>query len=135
MNTHDNIATLQRLRKFARSRPGFDYGNYGDISAYRSDVRRATRQLNDAERMIRFCELFDITPNFSAFSDRLTPTADGFDYCTGQYYCTEYRAAICACLASGIWAYWRDQCGYDAQGIRRKARNEFGRGIASRWFN
>ena len=29
------------------------------------------------------------------------------DYCTGQYWPTEYRAAACVVLASALWAYWR----------------------------
>ena len=130
---------LSALRKFARSRPGFDLRNYGSVSSYRSDVRRAGRQLSDAERLIWFCEMYDIEPDYSAYSGRLTPSGDGFDYCTGQYYPTEYRAAVAACCAKAIWYLWRDNmpAGIDNAGeyLRRKAVAEFGRGIGRRWFS
>jgi hypothetical protein len=126
---------LPDLRKFINSRPGFELANY-DRASYLQDSKRVQRQRQDALAMLRYCELFEIAPDYSAFSGRLTPTANGFDYCTGQYYCTEYRAAACACLASGIWQYLRDKGGCTTgDQIRKVARQEFGRGIASRWFN
>lgn len=74
------------------------------------------------------------------------------EYCTGQYWPTEYRRAVCAVLASAIWYWWREKCmplgftehpadppRYDGLSagdyLRRNARREFGRAIASRWFN
>ncbi|HEY4356011.1 MAG TPA: hypothetical protein VGN16_09710 [Acidobacteriaceae bacterium] len=80
------------------------------------------------------------------------PTGRGrLDYCTGQYWPTEYRRAACAVLASAIWYWWREECmpepttvddgnkRYDnlsaGDFLRRNARREFGRGIQSRWFN
>lgn len=36
------------------------------------------------------------------------PGAVTIDYCTGQYWPTEYRRAVCAVLASAIWDYWRE---------------------------
>jgi len=126
---------LSTLRAFVRTRPGFDYCNYGDGPAYRADVRKAGQQLRDAEAMLRYCELFNIEPDYSAFSGRLTPNGSGFDYCTGQYYPLEYRAAVCACIASGIWQWMRGNGHTTGDAIRKAARAEFGRGIASRWFN
>lgn len=99
-----------------------------------------------------------------AFSGRLTFTFNdsvtgaprengsvGVSYCTGQYFPTEYRAAACAVLAACLWAYFRanmptpDAADRDGnptyagrsagEYIRWKARQEFGRGIQSRWFN
>lgn len=32
------------------------------------------------------------------------------EYCAGQYWCTEYRAAACAVLASALWTYTREEC-------------------------
>lgn len=32
------------------------------------------------------------------------------EYCAGQYWPTEYRAAACAVLASALWSYKRDRC-------------------------
>ena len=125
---------ISKLRQFIQTRPGFDYRNYGDLTSYRSDVRRATQQLNDARTMLRACELRNIEPDLTAFSGRLEFINGELEYTAGQYYCTEYRAAVCACCASALWAYWRES-GYDADGIRKMARDEFGRGIANRWFN
>ena len=80
-------------------------------------------------------------------------------YCTGQYFPTEYRRAACAVLASAIWAAMRadmpapreprltrthgtftsehDNIEGKTPGdwLRSKARAEFGRGIAARWFS
>ena len=80
------------------------------------------------------------------------------EYCAGQYFPTEYRAAVAAVCASVLWAYMREcmpvpvvkQYGkagepmetvqlYDGlragEWLRRHFRREFGRGIQSRWFN
>lgn len=73
------------------------------------------------------------------------------DYCTGQYFPTEYRAAACAVLAAVLWSYFRANMpqpdSSDREGnpryaglsagdyLRKQARREFGRGITSRWFN
>ena len=79
-------------------------------------------------------------------------------YCTGQYFPTEYRRAVAAICAAALWDYIREQCmpaprrigddhGRDVylwQGaeylsggdwLRRYFRREFGRSIASRWFD
>jgi hypothetical protein len=99
-----------------------------------------------------------------AFSGRLTITEENravkISYCVGQYFPTEYRKAVCSVLASAMWAYWREHClpqptyihhgdannlpmttesrysGLSAGDyLRKTARREFSRGIASRWFN
>ena len=77
-----------------------------------------------------------------AFSGRLSIVEnDGkvtIDYCTGQYWPTEYRAVVCAVLASALWEYHLpDIQNTDNKGdaIRAKFRRMFGRGIQSRWFN
>jgi len=135
----DKYQILNLLREFVSQRPGLDFANYGDVSDYRGDSRRITQQLNDARALIRFCELYsvDITErNFSAFSGRLSLENGKLYYCTGQYWPTEYRASVCAVLASAIWNYFRDDCHHETgDAIRKQATKEFGRGIASRWFN
>ena len=84
-------------------------------------------------------------------------TTAHLDYCTGQYWPTEYRAAACAVLASALWAYWRagmtpdgkrtetfsDGIGtYEvdtynglrfADAVQKVARRELSRGVVSRW--
>jgi len=58
------------------------------------------------------------------------------DYCTGQYFPTEYRRAACAVLASALWEYWRPAVYKDGQGdkIRAIARRELSSRLARRWF-
>jgi hypothetical protein len=101
-----------------------------------------------------------LTAAQGAYSGRLTidPNTGSISYCTGQYWPTEYRRAVCAVLASAVWAWLRDECmpagsrqgatdgamlyrnpagrGFVSAGdwLRTKAAREFGRSIASRWF-
>jgi hypothetical protein len=76
-----------------------------------------------------------------AYSGRLqiNQTADGFDvdYCTGQYFPTEYRRAAACVLACAIWqrlAADRNHQG-DANDIRKAARRELGSTLAREFFN
>ena len=83
----------------------------------------------------------------SAYAGRLSLTTDdsgavAVSYCTGQYWPTEYRKAACAVLAAALWARKRESCmpadlGKVSPGewLRKSFRADFGRGIASRWFN
>jgi hypothetical protein len=62
------------------------------------------------------------------------------DYCTGQYWPTEYRKAVCAVLASALWNRKRadmpDDTGKLSHGdwLRDQFRREYGIGISKRWF-
>lgn len=77
-------------------------------------------------------------------------------YCTGQYFPTEYRKAACAVLASALWYWTREhampapkrETGKPDDGLhelyngmsagdwlRKNFRREFGRHIASRYFD
>lgn len=126
------------LRRWIAQRPGLEFGNYGDVSAYRSEMRSITKDRHHAETLLRSIEWRDsitadaiIEASKRAYSGRLSitePTPGRFviDYCTGQYWPTEYRRAVCAVLSSVLWDYWRDQ--------RSTAKREFGRSIAQRWF-
>lgn len=141
---------LQALDAFIRQRPGLDFGNYGDVTSYRAEVRGIGKDLQDARTLLQAVTWRDsitaeaiIDASKHAFSGRLTIEAQGdsirVDYCTGQYWPTEYRKAVCAVLASALWAYWREQTRgpnqvNTAADIRRIATKELGRGIAARWF-
>jgi hypothetical protein len=146
MNTQDQLHTVTLCRAYIAKRPCLDWRNYFSDgldwrgrAAYRSESRRITRQLNDARRLLRFCELYSVnlTAQLIDNSRRLFIDDKGeLEYHVGQYWPTEYRAAVARAAASAIWAWWRDECGYDTgDKLRAKARAEFGRGIASRWFN
>jgi hypothetical protein len=149
---------LGMLDSFIRQRPGLEFGNYGDVKSYRAELRRIGKDLSHARTLLRAVECRksitadDLRAGFYAYSGRLTLT-DGkkgptLDYCTGQYFPTEYRRAVCAVLSSVLWSYWRENAPVDAgpterhsnlqnvgDYIRNTARREFGRSIASYWFN
>lgn len=116
-------AIIDALRAFLATRPGFEPGNYSDAASYRADVRRATRQRHDAERMLRDVEMRDsITAEDilrEAQGSRLDvkahntsehlPPAIRIHYTAGKCYCTEYRGAVARLLASVLWAWKRDK--------------------------
>ena len=132
----DNLKTAicDALATFIRSRPGFDPHNYGDAASYRADQRTAARQKNDAETMLAAVRWRDSITGAdlieAARGGRLAiellpagetirgvfmpspvpgaPPRVRIDYCTGQYYPTEYRAGVCRALASALWNYARD---------------------------
>lgn len=162
----DKSTILNMLRVWVNQRPGLEFGNYGDWSNYRSEMRRITRQRADALQLLRAVELSSITAEEladafkRAYSGRLTLTERKgkmvLDYCTGQYWPTEYRAAACAVLSAALWEHVRLKCmpkgelvhnsetgdtferynGLRAgDWIRRHFSREYGRGIASRWFD
>lgn len=77
---------------------------------------------------------------------RGAPWTAALDYCTGQYWPTEYRRAACAVLASALWDAYRagmpETPTIDGESnlspgdrIRRHFRREFGRSMQQRWFN
>lgn len=153
---------LAALEAFVLSRPGLEPGNYGDAQSYRAEVRSIGKDLDNARTLLRQVGLRSITADDlraaarSAYSGRLSLTEEPsgdvrISYCTGQYYPTEYRRAVCAVLASALWAHVRDQCmpaperradGHDyykgkraGDWLRDYFKREFGRSIASRWFD
>lgn len=102
---HTAPKTLQAIAVFAAQNPGFDFGNYGAIGPYRSDSRRAQRQLRDVRQALHSAILANATDADvaqaapRAFSGRLSVDETGrVDYCTGQYFPTEFRAACAAVL-------------------------------------
>lgn len=115
--TRDQI--LGALQAFAEQRPGLEFGNYGDVTAYRAEMRSITRDLHHARTLlsaVRWRASIDVgqlREAFRAYSGRLSihEKPDGgcdLSYTTGQYFPTEYRRAVCAVLASALWDYTRD---------------------------
>lgn len=144
MTTPTKTELLAAMRGFIESRPGFEPANYASYRDLRADQRMATRQLNDARALLAFVATRDsITADMLLAhlnSGRLTwdRSRGQLDYCTGQYYPTEYRGAACLVLASAIWGWLRDECLPPAAGgdaIRAAARRELGRAIAARYFS
>ena len=143
---------IAALYAFIGQRAGLEFGNYGDVKAYRAEQRAITKDRHDARRLIRDVELRDsisaddiLTASRGAYSGRLVIVQrdDGkvsVDYCTGQYFPTEYRRAVCAVMASVLWNWKRTQCmpaGTDKPGdyLRAGFKREYGRGLAARWFS
>lgn len=153
---------IDALNRWVSQRPGLDYGNYGDVSSYRAEVRSIGKDMQHARAMINYVAWHDsITAEMildAAKSGRLSiVVTDGtvaIDYCTGQYWPTEYRPAVCRLLSSVIW-YWmrgnmpkgelrhNSETGetferYDGlragDYLRRQAARELGTSIARRWF-
>jgi hypothetical protein len=163
--TDEREQMLGALETFIKSRSGLDYNNYNDAASYRAEQRSITKDRNHALTLLRQVELRPsidaaaLKDAFRAFSGRLSWDGKRLDYCTGQYYPTEYRRAACAVLASALWEHARanmpepvyTQHGsatdlpistdstYDGLSagswLRRHFRRQFGRGIASRWFS
>ena len=139
---------IDALYTFAHKRPRLDFADYGSRSNYMAESRAITQDLHHARTLLRQLELSQsisaediIKASKSAFSGRLTITAtnDGIvniDYCTGQYFPTEYRKAVAAVCASVLWAWYRDKCGYaTGESIRQAAKRNVGQAIARHYFN
>ena len=165
-------AIIDALRAFVNQRPGFEYANYSDAASYRADSRKATRDKDIALQLLRDIELRDsITAEAilkEAHSGRVQLVSKdkgdghawyGVDYCTGQYFPTEYRAAVARLCASVLWTWKREHCmpapfdaqrntyGFPAIGVkgavelsagdwlRASFKREYGSRIANRFFN
>lgn len=139
------------IRAFIAQRSGIDRRNYQSdwrdvegAAAFRADYREILRDGRDARRLLEYVESRDGIPAENIFgatngNGRLEWVSRGekigLDYCTGQYFPTEYRAAACSMLAAIIRRFLYDdyRCeNYDD--VRKAARRIFGRGLAGRWF-
>jgi hypothetical protein len=148
--TKEQIVAL--LDKWISQRPGLEYGNYGEIKAYRAECRHIANQLHDARTLLRYIasnwqsttaeELMEACKD--AYSGRLSiapAKKDGeweIDYTTGQYFPTEYRAAACAVMASALWNTYRqdyEKTEHPGDDLRKAFRRMFGAGMQKRWFN
>ena len=173
MNT-EKQAILDALDRFVNQRSGMDPRNYGDWKSYRQESRSITKDLHNY-RILRGAVGWrdsitadDLKAAFRAFSGRLTVKdisakyddgsiywAFSMDYCTGQYFPTEYRKAACAVLASALWdckrkdmpkstLHHNSETGETLERysglragdwIRQFFQREFGRGLAKAYFN
>jgi len=94
--------------KFISQRSGLKYDNYGDVKAFRMDQRTITRDGSRAKKALGVAQAlpFDgaalLEALQSVFAGRLSLEGDGgemyLDYCTGQYFPTEYRLAAAVVL-------------------------------------
>lgn len=146
----NKTAIIEALYRFINQRPGLEPRNY--ISdwrdtegrrAYHAEARQITKDLHQARDLLAAVAWRD-----SITGDHLVAACQGsrldiqvlndgavrVDYCTGQYWPTEYRRAVCRVLSSVLWTYWRE-CGHDGPKIRQAARQNLSRAIAQRFFN
>ena len=134
---------IDALNRWIAQRPGLEFSNYGNVSSYRAEMRSIGKDLQHARAMVNYVSWHDsITADMildAAGSGRLSiVVTDGtvaIDYCTGQYWPTEYRHAVCQLMSSVIW-YWLRENGNCKTGddIRKAARRELGQSIGRRWF-
>jgi len=146
--TRDQI--LKALYDFAKARPGLESANYVSpydsrsnriegVKAYQADQRAILRDLHDARYLLAAVgrtsiEAADLLKVLGP-DRRLTMVDGSLSYTAGQYYPTEYRAAVCSALKSALRAYFRDHCGCDTgDKIRAAAKRMLGATLAKRWF-
>lgn len=141
-------ALLDALEKFIAQRPNLGAANYitwGDNGdgrrAYQTDCRRVGRDLTHARTLLRHARSSYITADdiIKQATRRLTlrETPQGFEveYCPGQWFAMEYRAATASLLASAFWDYWRGTGEITRERIQNTARSVFGRTIERRFFH
>ena len=142
----DKQTLVDMLRTFTCQRPGLEFGNYGNAPAYRADLRGIACDRREALILLAAVEARDgITLEHlqdalkHSFSGRLSLETDKhgrpyLDYCTGQYWPTEYRRAVAAVCATALWTHWRNE-NSTGDSLHLTALRTFGRGIQRRWFN
>ena len=95
---------LVALIDYAAQRPGLDIRNYGTWQSYRGEATHITRQWQTICELLPAVNYHEITDDQLieasrwAYSGRMTWIGTEWDYCTGQYWPTEYRQAVIAIL-------------------------------------
>jgi hypothetical protein len=144
------MTVIHTLVNFANTRPGLDFGNYGDVRAYRADARGITRDLHAVRELASIarymCSDQDVLQAASGGRVEITQYANANDsgagyrvsYCAGQYYPVEYRAAVARVLASALWRAIAREVGDRPDAcsqIRRRLRAELSRSTYRRFFS
>jgi hypothetical protein len=136
--------TIEKMTKFVNQRPGLNFSRgcryYGEVSAYRSEMAEITRDRTDYYELLntafsRIDTLNDkLTDYLQKSSGRLTLNDAGdLQYCTGQYFPTEYRPAANRVLANLIWDSYRDEMSGDE--VRKALKRRVSRRIMKNYFN
>jgi hypothetical protein len=145
MKTKEDI--ISDLRAFVAQRSGIEVGNYvtpgcADLDGWRAlqaDRRLIGQQGRDARALLAYVEASGIDAESLARpltgGGRLSYEGGALTYTAGQYFATEFRAAVCSALASVLWRYWASGVNLSAAQLRQAALRTFGRGLAKRWFN
>jgi hypothetical protein len=144
MKTKEDI--ISDLRAFVAQRSGIEVSNYvspgcADLDGWRAlqaDRRLIGQQGRDARALLAYVEASGIDAESLARpltgGGRLSYEGGALTYTAGQYFATEFRAAVCSALASVLWRYWASGVNLSAAQLRQAAFRTFGRGLAKRWF-
>jgi hypothetical protein len=143
-------AIIDALTHFMNQRSGLEFANYGDVKAFRAEQRSITKDLHQARVLldaVKYCDGITadnlLAASVSAYSGRLRIQLHwdqgingapdvlrkaAVSYCTGQYFPTEYRRAVCAVLASALWDYTREKAMPPVAGYRVESWSQLGAG-------
>lgn len=145
----DKHTLTNLIRKFIAQRSGIEWRNYmrdgndtAGRAALRADYSRILKHGRDARALLRAVELSSITAETIAerlnTGGRLSLVGERLDYTTGQYFPTEYRAAVCNLLSSLLIDHYGHNNATDERKPLARARDwasrNVGRGVATRWF-
>lgn len=145
----DKPTIINIIRKFIAQRSGIDWRNYvsggsdtAGREALRSDYSRILRHGRDARALLGAVERSSITAETITerlnTGGRLSLVGNRLDYTTGQYFPTEYRAAVCNLLSSLLIDHYGHNDATDERKPLARARDwasrNVGRGIEKRWF-
>lgn len=106
--TAETHPALVRLIDYAAQRPGIDPRNYGTWQSYTTEAKQISRQWRTICRLLDAADYYQIEDaqiieaSQWAYSGRMSWDGQSFDYCCGQYWPTEYRAAVLAILRAVI---------------------------------
>ncbi len=144
--SHKHTEVIETLRGWVAQRPGLAFCYYGCESSYRQESRRITKQRDVALELLQHCEahpdsIDHIENELVNGTDRLkgywSTDKNGIDrlsldYCTGQYWPTEYRAAAARVAARGLWYFLRDQ-GYTRDELDTWGHTHLSRAAQAYW--
>lgn len=152
------INTIELLNKFINQRAGLCFANYGDVKAYRAESREITKDRADYYELLRLAQsrysvwvegkqvsnLNEVLTDYlSKTGGRLALKGERLEYCTGQYFPTEYRPAANRVLANLIFASYRDEIETntpnpvykDGEAIRKAIKRNISRRVMNNYFN
>ena len=113
------LQILAALHRFVRQRPGLDWRNYGDRAAYREEMRGITRDLKEAETLLRQVALVHtitgedlITASRLSFSGRLSiKVVRRWECACGHKYAAPVELSSTTPNLSGESTAWCPECG------------------------
>ena len=145
--TTQNVIEL--LCNFVNQRSRLEFANYGDSKSYNQESREIAKDKKDFFELLylaqrRIENLSEVLINYLQNSSGRLTIKNGFlDYCTGQYFPTEFRPAACRVLANLIFANYRDEIESntpnnvykDGHEIRKAIKRNVSRRIMANYFN